>query len=62
MSTKKQREILRQRRMEFDRRVEENRANMEEYLDERKNPEKKAKSRKSSTTKKKAGKSKNKAE
>lgn len=48
--------------MEFDRRVEENRANMEEYLDERKKPDKKAKSSKTSNTKKKAGKSKNKAE
>ena len=34
MSTRKQREILRQRRMEFDRRVEENRPKMEAFAKE----------------------------
>lgn len=34
MSTRKQREILRQRRMEFDRRVEENRRQMEQFSEE----------------------------
>ena len=34
MSTRKQREILRQRRMEFDRRVMENRKQMEEFAEE----------------------------
>lgn len=34
MSTRKQREILRQRRMEFDRRVMENRKRMEEFVEE----------------------------
>lgn len=35
MSTKKQREVLRLRRMEFDRRVEENRKNMERFVEEK---------------------------
>ena len=34
MSTRKQRELLRQRRMEFDRRVMENRKQMEEFAEE----------------------------
>ncbi len=34
MSTRKQREILRLRRMEFDRRVAENRKNMEQFVEE----------------------------
>ena len=34
MSTRKQRELLRQRRLEFDRRVEENRTKMMQYVEE----------------------------
>lgn len=34
MSTRKQRELLRQRRMEFDRRVMENRKQMEDFVGE----------------------------
>ena len=34
MSTRKQREVMRQRRMEFDKRVEENRNAMERFAEE----------------------------
>lgn len=34
MSTRKQREIMRLRRIEFDKRVEENRKNMEKFVKE----------------------------
>lgn len=40
MSTRKQREILRERRMAFDRAVEENRPVMEAWLEDQKEPDK----------------------
>ena len=48
MATRKQREILRQRRMEFDRRVEENRKTADLKAD-------KSEPKNESTTKKKRG-------
>lgn len=53
MSTKKQREIIRKRRIEFDKRVEENRKKMEAYVKEQKEKPVKTETKKRGRPKKK---------